>query len=416
MNGPRLFLFILILPAVWGLLEDVANLHQGGSIDLRNRITGARVAAAGVDPYAFKWQPGDAPEFLDLYNEPASLLSKTTVTPWVLAWHTPMNEWNYRVIQWCWLGVSYLALIAALWVWARGTGRRAAGWGLVFALAFAVTPAWRHHVDRGQVYAVYAAWLFFLPALMKPGRGIIGGLGGAGLVASRPVYLAVVAAAGEGRWRWILGALVAGALVTAFVPMLLFGESIWSDYRLAMETHAEQYLNEMKAERLAIPYPAEIEGIPIETLAGFSREIPFTDTSVFRWLPGSIPAKLPIGLWMLCALGFFGWLIWMRSRPALIWWMVAAWAVIGDFFLPAFRHTYNDVLALPLLLFGLAALDGHPARRWWIGGSLAVLLAMSATWWAPSSSTFLIGAPSGGLLVLALASVGIAGLEGRRAR
>ena len=82
---PAIVICILLPLVAWAMLFDAVNTNKGGSIDLRNRVTGARIAADKKDPYIYKWKTGDPTVFLDLYNQPGALLSKTTVTPWVLS-------------------------------------------------------------------------------------------------------------------------------------------------------------------------------------------------------------------------------------------------------------------------------------------------------------------------------------------
>jgi len=42
---------------------DYQNMAHGGSIDLRNRITGIRLLEKGVDPFHYKWRKGEPSEF-----------------------------------------------------------------------------------------------------------------------------------------------------------------------------------------------------------------------------------------------------------------------------------------------------------------------------------------------------------------
>ena len=85
--NPRILFFILIPFVAWGILKDVSNTGNGGSIDLRNRITGARIASNGIDPYTYKWMRGEPEEFCDLFNASGDLLSSAFmmslgVLPW----------------------------------------------------------------------------------------------------------------------------------------------------------------------------------------------------------------------------------------------------------------------------------------------------------------------------------------------
>ena len=406
---PGIFLFLLIPLAAWGILRDVANTAHGGSIDLRNRVTGARIATAGIDPYSYKWNSGDPEEFCDLFNEPGSLLSKTTVTPWTLAAHTVFNEWNYRGTQWFWLFFQYGIFAGMFFLWAKREDGDTMRWGLVLTLLFCIGPPWRHHVDHGQIYVVYAAMFVLLRSLsQKKATSVVAvaeGLLGAFTLGSRPIFLGHLGAPIHER-RWLaLGGAGVGLLIVLVIPMLLFGGGIWNQYRMAMEVHAEVYLNEMRPQRVAVGYPGTIEGIPLNQLAGFSETIPFADTSLQKVLPFSFPPRTAMVLWLILMAGYLGFLIRKKANSRMFWWVIAAWVVIGDFLLPAFRHTYNDVLALPMVLFGLGALEGKQERKRWIVASAVVFGLMFLTWKIPGSLRGLIAIPSLGLWMMALGAV-----------
>src|SRR5260370_20353914 len=81
---------------------DFANTSQGGAIDLRNRITGARLLEHGIDTYRYKWRAGEPPEYCDVYNNPKLPVSKTTATPALLLLHLPLAALPYRLGQFLW--------------------------------------------------------------------------------------------------------------------------------------------------------------------------------------------------------------------------------------------------------------------------------------------------------------------------
>ncbi len=408
-------LIILGLLAGWGLLRDVANTANGGSIDLRNRVTGARVAAEKVDPYTYKWRPGEPQAFCDVYNEPGALfLSKTTVTPWVLAGHSLVNGLNYRHTQWLWLFFTYGTLVAALLLWRRSMSERStADWGIVLVLLYSLSPSWRHHVDHGQIYSVYAACFILLvwlslrqqrSSLVDISEGLLCGM----LLGCRPTLIGAAAPAALAR-RWTtLVAIGLGGLIVFIVPTILFGPPIWQQYREAMELHSEIYLNQMRPSRGSMSYPNTIEGIPLEVIAGLDRTIPFADTSIYRLVSFSLPAMVLLAVWGIAMLATVGYLSWRRAGSAAIWWAVAAWIVLGDFLLPAYRHTYNDVLAIPMVCCGLIALQGHRGlTKVWLIATAAVFGMMllgwqlTARWYLPTPSVAM--AVLGGLaLVLAV--------------
>ncbi len=83
MNEPHRALLVIAAGCVLAvsLTLDWRHTTRSGSIDLRNRVTGWRLMAAGVDPYHHQWSPGQPDTVLDVYNNPAVAVSKTTVTP-----------------------------------------------------------------------------------------------------------------------------------------------------------------------------------------------------------------------------------------------------------------------------------------------------------------------------------------------
>jgi hypothetical protein len=405
---PGWVIAILIPLVAWGVLRDVANTANGGSIDLRNRVTGARIASAGIDPYSYKWSPGQPEAYCDLYNEPGALLSKTTVTPWVLAVHAPFNSWNYRTTQWCWFFLQYGCLVAIAWLWLRSRPAGKADWGMVLILAFSLTPSWRDHVDHGQIYVAYSLLLLVAHRMSNrtasPWNDTVEGCCGALLAGSRPVLVAQFASPLKRR-RWLALAVSGLTLAIVFLlPMLLFRAGVWNHYRIAMEAHGEIYLSRMLAGPVSLAYPGTIEGIPLDTLARFA-QIPFADTSIFGTISYLLPHRLILIVWASLMLGTLGFLAWRKTGNDITWWAVTSWLMVGDFLLPAFRHPYNDVLAIPMMLCGIVALSRPVDRKIWTALSGLAILLMITTWPLKSQGWFL---PLPSLTCLCLGLIGIA--------
>ncbi len=400
---------ILSLFALAGVFQDIRHTAQGGAIDLRNRVTGARLAAEGIDPYFYKWKPGDGERFCDPYNASHYPVSRTTVTPLVLALHAPVAGLPYRFQQWCWLVLQYLLLLASFAAWARRRPESVLLWGLIFLLALCAAPFWRLHVDRGQIYVLYSAAFLFLaswPTQAGPLLQAAPGFGAAILAALRPVYLISCAAplllsprqapriltAGAG--------LAAGASLAAVIPTLLWGPAVWTDYVQAMRKHSQLYLERFQDRAPATAFPAEIEGMPLDTLVHFAK-IPFADASIYRMTSFGLSPGWLLALWVLLLVPALA-LRAAKLPPTALWWSISSWTIIGDFLLPALRNTYNDVLVLPMLLLGLASLRGL-LRSLWISFSALFFAAHLATAWLPKA---FIPIPSLTGLILALAVAG----------
>lgn len=373
---PVLF-FLAALLAVWGLVQDILNTYHGGSTDLRNRITGARLAVEARDPYFYSWTDGESDRLLDVFNSPASPVSHTTITPPFLVSFIPFNPLPYRVTQWLWFLMEYGFLIGGFAAWAAGRRDGLVLHGAVLALLFCATPHWRMHMDRGQSYVLYAGMLLAAARFGRT-RPALEALGCVALFAVRPNFGALLGVPVARRNRSALIAAAAGLLAAVIVPMLIAGPDVWRNYFRAMSVHSDIYLHHQRfaPSRIALD---SIEGIPIDVISKFAR-IPFADTSVYRLFSFTLPPSLLLGTWVVLAAGA-GWLLVRRGETGSgrFWWAASAWILLGDFLLPAARYSYNHILLVPLLLFGLGALEGA-ARRWWTGLSLALLAVHLATW------------------------------------
>src|ERR1700722_13331800 len=105
----------LLLLVSFGL--DVLNVTQGGAIDLRNRITGIRLLAHHIDPYHYKWQEPQPPEYCDPYSNPLLPVSKTPAPPTLLLLHLSLAVLPYRIAQFLWFLLQWSLLLGTAWLW-----------------------------------------------------------------------------------------------------------------------------------------------------------------------------------------------------------------------------------------------------------------------------------------------------------
>lgn len=359
---------------VTGFAGDWKLVTGGGSIDLRNRVTGARALSEGLDPYHLKWQRGMSERLCDPYNNAAMTVSLTTVTPTFLFLMLGPAMLDYEDVQVLWLMVEWLCLLGTgmVWWWLLGAGWRRWVWAVLVA-SFSHTLAWKHHVDRGQMYVVLLCLLSLWVALTWAGKKRMAGWVVGLLLCLRPPLLLalapfVVLRGGVGQWRTV----ALSACLFALMPMLLKA-GVWQDYFAGMAQWSEVYRAGEKPRPPAQSYPAEIEGIPLDKLAHY--EVRQTaDSSIIRILKGygvlNFP-QWPLGLAL--TLGIAAW--WRRygsNRQEELVAGVLAWAFLTDWFLPAYRHPYNDVLVCAVL----AAVLWTGRRSVWL-----MLAGVGAGWW-----------------------------------
>jgi hypothetical protein len=395
---------LLLVVSFW---IDVDHTLQGGSIDLRNRVTGARLLVAGVDPYFYKWREPEPPEFCDPYNNPALPVSKTTATPALLLAGAPVAALPYRSEQFVWLVLQWLFLLGAAFLWLRRNDAEHHRLLLAaFVTGLTYTPAWRLHAERGQSYVLllflFAAWLV-LTLRAKAGRAFWTGLLAGLLAALRPPFLLLTPFLWVHRRGQLPGALVGLAL--GIVLPLFWRADSWNQYAMAMSAHSSFYRNAIDPPPGPESFPPQIEGIPTDQLANYLA-IPYADFSVHALLRQLGLEPFPSWPPLFAILTAYGLWLW-RSRAQdetrrLLG--VAVWLFLVDLFLPAYRNNYNDVLVLNIVALGLLQESRVPWGVWLCFLALPVGWGVAVT--APMDDA-LINLPSfccalGALLLLFL--------------
>jgi hypothetical protein len=346
---------------------DLANTARGGSADMRNRITGARLLEHGINPYRYLWRAGDPPEFCDLRNNPHLTVSKTTVTPALLLLHAPLAALPYRQAQFVWLFGQWALLLGTVWLWWRACANPLLGWQVVlFVTGFTYTQAWRWHAERGQSYVplvfLLACWLT-TTLHSKRGHDFLPGALAGFLVALRPPFLLLLPFLALHRRGQGWGA-VAG-LVLGFGLPLLINPSCWTDYFSAMQTHSDDYRHAWNPPRGDQAFPPEIEGTPTSVLSHMAL-YPFGDLSIYadlrRFGLAPIPTWPPLGGF---ALLFALWLALTARLPVeRLLPGLAAWLFLADLVLPTSRYSYYDIIILNVVLAGLVTTGKFPWAAW----------------------------------------------------
>jgi hypothetical protein len=346
---------------------DLYNTSQGGAIDLRNRITGARLLAHDIDPYHYKWHEPDPPEYCDPYNNPNLPVSKTTATPALLLLHFPVAALPYRLGQLLWFLVQWALLLGTGWLWLRRCATARQRWLVAFFLAgFTYTASWRLHAERGQAYVLllflFACWL---TATLDPkwGNRFWTGLLAGFLTTLRPPFLLLAPFLAFHR-RGQLPGVAAGLLLGIALPMF-WQPGCWTDYFSAMQANSFIYRTDFNPHNPQA-WPARIEGVPTVDILAFFVPIPYADFSahaLLRWLGFAPFPDLPVLLVAIAPFGF--WLYLSRKEPATnLLPGLAAWFFLIDLFLPAFRNNYNDVLIINLVALALITSSRLPWGFW----------------------------------------------------
>ena len=357
----------LAVLAAWSFAADWAMVSQSGSIDYRNRVTGLRLLADGEDPYHYKWTMGKSERFFDPFENPVLPITKTTVTPASLLTTWPLGLLPYPFAKLLWF-LAQWALLAGLWLlWFRWLGHteRSRWWWTALAVGFTYTLAWRHHIDRGQVYILWAfllgGWMRMSMVKVSAKRAWLPGLVAGLLVCLRPPLLMVLLPFVVLRRRNQWPGAVIGLALGLGIPVLV-KPTIWQDYGRSMETWSKIYRTQTEPRPGARPMPPEVEGMPLAKLAAY-KVVQHVDSSLYRLARAFGFRDIP-AVAMLAALGLL-FAVWLwparRAGDEAFLLGLAAWSFLLDLFLPAFRFPYTDVMILNTLALIPAIAYGRKA-------------------------------------------------------
>jgi hypothetical protein len=392
-------LIFSIIISLLGFFADLRNTLAYGGIDLRNRVVGARLLTSGMDPYYFKWQPGDDERLLDPLDKFDIPITRVTVPPTVLLFYATLAHLPYSQQRLLWLGLQWLALLATLKIMVRvpASVLRSKFLAINGLLLFAASNFWRLHVDRGQVYIFYVfvlALAYWVAQRKFEQWEIWSGLL-IGLTASLrfPIIIMTLPMLLFRRFR-LFAATWVGFLGCLLSSVFIVGDQVWKSYFSAMKGltgHSVDAVN-LPRKNLNVVLPNVIEGMTNlrlkATLPGDSASLRFNVDSI---LGITLSSSHLIALLAVILLIFSAFLLSRKSSIKhylgvdLIFLSGSLIILLADFFIPALRYSYNNVqFLIPLLLLlKHLKLSDHRGILLYLFLVMSLLIASGTFFWLP---------------------------------
>lgn len=407
-------LAVAIAISLLGIATDFRNTLRHGGTDLRNRIIGARLLSQGLDPYYYRWRPGDPETLRDPMDIPELPVSRVTVAPIGLTFYTPFASLPYRTQRLIWLVLQQLALFAslALLIFTTANPRNR----LVLALCLLVVNShfsWRFHVETGQIYIFYvfliALFYWCLSQKFQFHRELSGlSLGLA--VAIRPPLLVMALPLLLFKKIRHFAMTLLGTAVWLLMSVLLYGREVWVNYFSAMSLISKLSREEIKINvTTAVELPQVLEGVPFGALdisEGYETSLALRFYRILGFHP-SVGFLLVLIIAICLGYLFAAFQLYKTRRDRqipqidVVLMLGGVLVLIVDFLIPTPRYSYNDVfylvplvpvlkyiqwnryletLAISLLLLGLLLMGGVfiwiPFIKYWAGQWL-VLAALT---------------------------------------
>ena len=358
--GAIALLLIAVILSARMIAVDLRNTLRYGGTDMRGHVVGARLLARGLDPYYYLWTPADAQELLDPID------FRVTLTPALLWAYSLIAEQPYQTLRFAWLLGQWSLLGLALAVLARvnTTPQRAVPLFGVALLAIATNPAWRLHVERGQLYivwvAIVAAAYAFSSRNTQRADLIAGGLVGVAICMRPPLALLILPMFLLHRRRLAYASSAATILLLAFF-IAVATPAAWTSYLSTMfSTKSQNYQGE--TSRPEIAYPAVIEG---QANLKDTAEIHGVDASiraVAEYFTGAAPSPPQLIATLIIALGAYAAILHMqagrgRTPPPTstdaVFICGSALVLVAELFVHPQRFIYIDVqMLVPIILIG----------------------------------------------------------------
>lgn len=365
---------VALVASTRSFLVDVDNTLKFGGVDLRDRVVAARVALEGFDPYNFKWSEEYPETLLNPVENPEIPVTRASFTPAVIVLHMPFAEIPYSVQRTLWLFVQWCLLLLTVHLFAStASNKRRAKTIWITGLLISSTSLWRFHVERGQIYILYAFLIALSYWVISKKWKLSHYMGGALLgltVTLRPTIVVMAIPFIVFRKYKILTGMMAGILVAFLICSVVLGFSAWGSYMSSLKYFEKGNLGELNFAVYAFPEIPVVEGMDNLRSAEL---IPVNNTSlqfIFNeYLKIRLGSPALILMLLIVLLLIAAWLFRNRSidPPLHITFLLASTIVlITDYFLPATKSYYSEVLWIipaSLLVLGvdeLGSVDDRP--------------------------------------------------------
>ncbi|MDO9577105.1 MAG: glycosyltransferase family 87 protein [Candidatus Cloacimonadales bacterium] len=349
----NVLLIFVVFITITGFLQDISNTMKFGGVDLRNRVVGARLLKADFDPYFFKWKQGDPLELLDPRDRMENEVNMVTVTPATLLLLSPFTKIRYNLQRFIWFALQWLLFLSSIYLFVNTSDSSYDKKFIWLLCLFFIDSSlfWRLHVERGQIYIFYVFMIslvyFIIHSKLSSAKLISGIVLGIAIIFRPTLVLIALTFLIFKNWKFIIGTLIGS--VAAFVSSLLLVDwQDWQSYFNAMKIHANNHLSNIQFAESNYPY-TNIEGIG--NLYGLAN-IPVLDTSL-QFLLKSIGIRVSEEILMFILLMIIVTVFLILRKIYLttsqIFLTGCVLIFLADFFLPAARFPYNNVMFLPVL-------------------------------------------------------------------
>ena len=244
-----LMFFLLATVLCLSLLRDI-QVEKEYTVDLRNRVVGARLQMDGKSPYFYKWKPADGLRYYDPIKFDTTYASAITASPFFHDLLFPIANLQQRTISRICLAIEYIMLIGCLFFALSFTKNISQQWAItIFFTLFIFSEAWAALIRYGQIYIVPPFFCFaFLFCFERKNHFIfsfLAGLIASAIVLTRPTLILFLLP-----FIFFIKTFPRKSILFFFIPVvILFGynfldkeqRGFWADYGRAIQAHIKHH-------------------------------------------------------------------------------------------------------------------------------------------------------------------------------
>ncbi len=372
---------IVFLLFIGSIVKSTYYTINYGGVDLRQRIVGARMISHDQSPYFGKWSPGQSERLMDPNLNRHDSINGVTVAPGTLYILYLFSGLSYFLIRILWALFQYI-LIGYIFLYFFSRTEASKKFLLVFicSVFFLSSSIWFLHIERGQVYILYAFFftlLYQLYCRQKKLAFFFAGFLLAFAIYCRPTFIVLLIPFLFIKNRWLfIGFICCGFLLMIDV---YFHFNWWRDYSIAMSVFTG-FTNEAAANPIVQQFPKVIEGM--DNLTKYKTDFSCGGIKpIHIWIENFIMASSYLYLTIYAFVVILLVLIFKNKlqqyKPASLFLFGFALYIIAEYIMPAPRGAYNLIqwifpvllllkenfltpLRLVLLMFALCLVTNYP--------------------------------------------------------
>jgi hypothetical protein len=380
-----LFGILLLSVFGWCLHRDI-QIEKQRTVDLPNRVVGARMVKDGKSPYFYHWKPADGLRYFGSGPISFGRASNVTASPFFHHLLAPIADLPERTISRIWLMISYLMLLLCTAIAFTLAGNSMQRWMVIAtSVLFLLTDAWKHHISNGQIYfviPVLALLVYYFINRTSLLYGALAGLTAITLVLIRPnaflYLLPFLLLIKSYRVRYRVAFFVPVVCILGWIISSQQERQFWLDYKRSISEHIKVHQH-LAYDRLPVVANLKYENLDgwntkeiIHNRRKLNMNIHSENGNFFVLVNQFFHTKIPVALLntlfiTIALLLFTAFFIKARKQhellnPFNIALLGYCLYMISDLFSPIHRHQYYGVQWLFLLW--LAVSRFNTKLRW----------------------------------------------------